>query len=303
MIDDEYDESALFSAPQSTPKSEVGNPLASYFRLPGLSVSLPTSGVFMPEGSIEFNDDGTVNVMPMRGADEILLMSPDALMNNTAITNLIKSCVPQIKKPEFVSVPDLDVLLLAIRVASTGPDMEINLICEKCSHETTFEINIPEMIQTAKSIDPINTVRVRDDMIAQVAPLTLQNHNKLLTEVFRETRAAQALEFAEDLSEEEKSEKINTIMNNITRTTLYGTSCAVVKITVPDAEVTNPTHIAEFLEKTDSKTMKKIKQKVDEVNQKGVDKSFQAQCGGCGHEWNAEVEFDPSSFFGTRSSD
>ena len=41
---------------------EEHNPLAKYFRTPGVHVPLPTNGAFMPPGGIEFDMKGTVPV-------------------------------------------------------------------------------------------------------------------------------------------------------------------------------------------------------------------------------------------------
>lgn len=300
MVDD-FDEGMMF--PVEKAQAPQGNPLSQYFRLPGLSVELPTNGAYMPKGSISFSPDGSLEVYPMRGSDEMLLMSPDALMNNSAVINLLRSCVPQITQPEEISVPDLDVLLLAIRVASTGSIMEITLECEECQHENKFDIDVPEMIQTAGKIAPTNTIRVRDDMVVWIKPITVRDQTTLLNAVFRETRKAQALELNSELSADERTAMSNEIMKSIAEMSTFSIAHSIVKIVVPNGEVTNSDHILEFLEKTDRKTINLIKSRVEELNQQGVDKTFQAACGKCKHEWTASVEFDPSSFFGERSSD
>ncbi len=306
MVEDDFEESTLFSAP-ITKKLELpamdGNPLSQYFRLPGISVGLPTGGVFMPPGTIELNDEGQVEVLPMRGADEILLSSPDALMNNSAIYNLIKSCVPRIKAPEYVSVPDLDVLLLAIRVASTGENMEVELSCEKCREMTKFELNVPSMIGTAKTIDPVNNIRISDDLLIKVAPHNLASQTRILMRIFKQTREAQALDLNEDLTDEERATGMGNIMREMADINTFSLQEAITSIRVPLAEVTNRKHIEEFIANTDSGTLNKIKDKLDEINERSVDKTFPAQCSHCDHEWTGVVEFDPASFFGTRSSD
>ncbi len=310
MLDDDFDEDKLFSAPSApvaSPPSDtqikIGNPLSKYFRLPGLSVTLPSRGAFFPNGGIEMDEQGQVEVLPMRGADELLLSSPDALMNNSAIFGLIQSCVPQIKMPEYVSAPDLDVLLLAIRVASTGENMDVEVECTECGEDTKFELHIPTMLQSAQTIDPINLVRINDEMVVQINPLTLAAQTKILTGAFKETRAAQAMQMNEEISDEERAIKTSAIMRNLADLNLYSVQQAVVKVTIPDSEVIDRKHIAEFIQNIDRATLKKIRDRVDELNAKGVDKSFSAECASCGHQWTATVEFDPSSFFESRSSD
>ena len=81
--------------------------LKKYYRMPGVHIRLPTNGAFMPPGSVEFTMSGDIPVYPMRGADELLLKSPDALMSGYAIEELLKSCVPAIQFPRLVSSPDL----------------------------------------------------------------------------------------------------------------------------------------------------------------------------------------------------
>lgn len=310
MLDDDFDENKLFSAPSAPVASpstdamvKVGNPLSKYFRLPGLLVTLPTKGAFFPKGGIEMDENVQVEVLPMRGADELLLSSPDALMNNSAIVGLIQSCVPQIKMVEYVSAPDLDVLLLAIRVASTGENMNVEVACEKCKEETKFELNIPTMLQSAQSIEPVNLVRISDEMVVQINPLTLAAQTKILTAAFKETRAIQAMEMDPELTDEARQIQTGVIMRKLADLNLYGVEQAVVKVTVPDSEVTDRKHIAEFIQNTDRAKLKKIRDKVDELNAKGVDKTFPAECSACGYEWRATVEFDPASFFESRSFD
>ena len=71
---DEFDERQVFD-----------DPLAKYYRMPGVHVRLPSNGAFMPPGSVQFTVTGEVPIYPMRAADELLLKSPDALMSGYAI--------------------------------------------------------------------------------------------------------------------------------------------------------------------------------------------------------------------------
>ena len=116
MSDDQHFDGGLHVV-----KDHAGaNPLTKYFRIPGVHIKLPTHGAFMPTGSVAFTMNDEVPVYPMRGMDELLLKSPDALMNGYAIEKLIESCVPAIKFPRLISSPDLDVILMAIRAATYG---------------------------------------------------------------------------------------------------------------------------------------------------------------------------------------
>jgi len=223
-------------------------------------------------------------------------------MNNTAIINLIESCVPQIKMPSMVSSPDLDVLLLAIRVASNGEEMESEVECPKCEEENKFVINIPTVLQSVKTIPAVNTVRVSDNMVVYINPHTISTQSKILNAVFKETRAAQALDNTE-LNDDERAIAMDAIMKRLADVNTFGVEQSVVKVVIPNAEVTDRQHIREFIHNTDSKTMKKIREALEKLNSMGIDKMVEVECAHCKHKWETEIEFNPASFFGERSSD
>ncbi len=315
MVDDDFNESEMFSqqafvpapAPVAVPvvaaAPEADNPLSKYFRLPGLSVSLPTAGAFFPAGGVELDAAGEVSVLPMRAADELLLSSPDALMNNTAITNLIRSCVPAIKMPEYVSAPDLDVLLIAIRIASSGETMEIELPCPECKKENTFEVHLPSVIGTMKQIPAQNPLRLSDEVVVYLRPHTVSAQTKVLVSAFRETRAAQAIDADQTLSDDERNKRLNGVMDRLNDMNLFGLANSIVKIVVPGYEVTNHQHIKEFLGNTDKATLNKLRIEMERINGMGIDKSVPATCQHCAHSWEGSIEFNPATFFEERSSD
>lgn len=308
MVDDDFDESAMFNHAMhdvlaAKPVTTNSNPLAKYFRLPGLSIKLPTNGVFFPEGGIELDDAGEVTVLPMRGADELLLSSPDALMNNTAITSLVSSCVPAIKMPQHLSAPDLDAILIAIRVASNGETMELELPCPKCEGENRFEINLPAVLSTMTTIPEQNPIRLSDDVVVYLRPHEVAVQTKILVSVFKETRAAQALDANPDLDDEEKTAKLGEVMKRLNDMNLFGVINSIIKVVVPGAEVTQFEYIKEFIDNTDKATLNKIRSGLEKINSMGVDKSIPVQCTHCAHEWTTSIEFNPATFFEDRSSD
>lgn len=318
MTEDDFDESELFSptavpvsrarvaspvAPIPVEIAENDNPLSKFFRLPGLSISLPTKGAFFPEGGIVLDEAGEVSVLPMRAADELLLSSPDALMNNTAITNLIRSCIPQIKMPEMVSAPDLDAILIAIRVASSGEEMEIDLTCPECKKETTFEVNLPAVLGTVQTIPAVIPLRLGDNVVVYLRPHTVAVQTKILISAFKETRAAQAIDANEELTDEQRSEKLAAVMEKLNEMNLYGLAHSIIKVVIPGHEVVNTQHIMEFLANTDKGTLMKVRNELERINSMGVDKSVPAVCQFCAHEWMGQLEFNPSTFFEQRSSD
>jgi len=101
------------------------NPLAKHFRQPKIYLRLPSQGRFWPEGSIDMPENGELPVYSMTAKDELVLKTPDALINGQSTVNLIQSCVPNIKDGFAIPSLDLDALLVAIRIASYGEQLTI----------------------------------------------------------------------------------------------------------------------------------------------------------------------------------
>ena len=277
------------------------NPLAKYYRTPGVHVKLPTNGAFLPPGAIEFTMNHEVPVYPMRGADEMLLKSPDALMNGFAIESLLKSCVPAIKTPRLISSPDLDVLLMAIKAATTGEIITLNTKCPKCEVESEVPRNLGALMATMTPVDPENAVRLSDEVIAYLRPHNFLNATKIGMASYEEARKIQALEVS-DADQALKSEQMS---NSVARLSVLNSEIiadCIIKVVVPEATVTDKTAIREFMANISKSWTDKIGNKLEEINGKGIEKHFDVTCASCGHEYQAGIEFDPTTFFEADSS-
>ena len=73
------------------------NPLSGHFRQPAVFLKLPSEGRYWQSGSINMPANGEIGVMPMTAKDEIMLRTPDALMNGQGVVSVIESCVPAIQ--------------------------------------------------------------------------------------------------------------------------------------------------------------------------------------------------------------
>jgi hypothetical protein len=298
-LDDDFDEGQFFAPPPQ--QKQNANPLAKYFRMPGVLVALPTKGAFYPPGSIEFTETQEVEVLPMRAADEILMKSPDALMSGYALEKLIESCVPAIKHPKMVSTPDLDVLLLAIRVASVGNKMDVEAKCPKCETEQNFDCDLPSIIATVSEIPSEISVRLSADIVAYLRPFTLQNATKMSLLAFEQTRKIQSLDQNE--TESGRILAINESYDTLTRANVDAVADCVLKVVVPEGTVYDKKSIMDFVTGAPSDYVSKIDSKLREINKLGMDRNVRVVCTNeaCKHEWDTEIQFDPASFF-ARSS-
>jgi hypothetical protein len=295
-FDDQHFEPLRPSVPQY-----VGlNPLGKYFRIPGVHVKLPTHGAFMPPGSIEFTMNDEVPVYPMRTADEMLLKSPDALMNGYAIEKLLESCVPAIKNPRLISSPDLDVLLMAIRAATLGEIITMTPVCPECGVQNETHQHLGRLMTTITDVDPVNMVRLSDEVVVYVRPHNLENATKLGIASFEEARKVQA--FDEDTTQTERAAQIGRSMARLAALSSDTTADCIIKVVVPEGEVVDKSSIREFIANISKTWSEKITEMLESINQKGIEKGFEVTCSGCQHKWKAMIEFNPSTFFDNGSS-
>jgi len=280
------------------------NPLAKYFRLPGLHVKLPTRGAFMPPGTITLTANGDIPIFPMAAKDELLLKSPDALMSGYALEKLIESCAPSIRTPRLVSTQDLDVLLLAIRAATYGENMSLDAICPKCSRTNEIICNLPALLATMQFVDTDNMVRLSHDVVAYIRPYNLHNASMLALASYEETRKIQALEQQEPKATlMEKNKVITQSMERINKLNLDMLADCILQIVVPGSNVSDKKAISEFVGNVPKPWIETIDKGLREINKKGIDKTLHVTCDDkdCNHSWQTEVEFNPSNFFDAAS--
>jgi hypothetical protein len=276
----------------------VSNPLAKYFRAPGVHVRLPTNGVFMPPGSVSLTLTGELPVFPMRAADELLLKSPDALMSGYAIEKLIESCVPAIKHPRLISSPDLDVILLAIRAATYGEMITTTATCSDCGTETQTQCNLSNMIANMTMVDPENVVRLSDEMVVFLRPYNMTNATTLGVASFEEMRKVQAVETAEP---DVRREQVNSSMQRLSHLATMMMADCIVYIVIPEGNIADPVMIREFLDNVSKEWTDRLQTKLDTMNNAGIDKSYEVTCEKCSHKWKTQIEFDPATFFAAAS--
>ena len=277
----------------------TANPLNQYFRTPGLHVSLPSRGAFTPPNEIESSMNGEIAVYPMGARDEIWAKNPDGLLNGYSIENILKSCVPGIKNPRKLPSQDIDYLLLAVKKATFGDKMEITAKCPKCGNEHNFECSIDEVMSTAKALESEYSVRINDDLVANIRPYDYQATTRTNLAAFEESKLLQSL-ISIDLPEESRISVFSNSFSKISNLQLDLLSDAVISIVSPMGVVTDPAHIKEFLENATKHEINAINEGMKVFADTGIDRNIKLVCPTetCQHEWTTELQFDPAHFFG-----
>ena len=148
------------------------NPLSAYFRAPKLYLKLPSNANYYGDDVINRPDNGEFAIYPMTTKDEMVLKNPDALLNGEAVASLIKSCVPEIKKPKELLSADVDAILIAIKGASAGDEVEVNAECPVCKETSTVTVSIDSSLATMESIEDAYTENLSNGLKITVLPFT-----------------------------------------------------------------------------------------------------------------------------------
>jgi hypothetical protein len=270
------------------------NPLAQYFRRPALYLKLPSGGAGYPVGTIDLPENGELAVYPMTAIDEITTRTPDALFNGTAVVELIKSCVPSIKDPWYVSVNDLDPILVAIRAATSGSLMEINTSCPSCEEDAKYDVNLSAVLASFTPGNYGEPLQIGDLKI-KFKPLPYKELNTVNMAQFDIQRMVMSMESVTD--PDEKAKKGSDLLRNINEIAIRLLSTTIEYIRTPQSTVLDKNFIAEFLRNCDKDTFDKIKTANLELRTSTETKPLEIKCIHCGHEYKQPFTINVTDFF------
>lgn len=271
------------------------NPLRQYFRRPAVHLKLPSEGKDYPEGVVDLPPSGEIPVYPMTAIDEITTKTPDALFNGTAIVELIKSCVPAIKDPWKVSSSDLDAILIAIKSASGGNELEIESQCPSCNNVSNYAINLITLLASMKAPNYQQTLRV-GELEVKFKPLTYKEMNDASLGQFEVQRAFVAIENITD--SDEKNKKGQEALRKVTELTMKILSKAIEYIKTPTAQVDNSEYILDFLQNCDNNVYVIVRDANSEMKAKTELPPLDMACPSCSHKYKQPFTLNASDFFG-----
>jgi len=273
----------------------MNNPLRQYFRRPALYIRLPSKGNFYPAGALDMPDNQELPVYPMTAIDEITSRTPDALFNGNAVADIIKSCVPAIKDPWSLPSVDLDTILVAIRAATNGNELEIQSLCEKCEKEGKYGVNLIGMLSTISAEGYSNPLPMGELKI-NFKPLTYRDINMGNLSQFELQREVMVLQEMED--ETARAEKSAVTMQKLTKMNMELIASTVHSITTPtDEEVVNRDHINEYLQSCDRNTYEAIRQHAVKLREAASTKPMKIKCVNCSHEYEQSLSLNITDFF------
>lgn len=276
------------------------NPLNRYFRQPEIYISLPSKGRWWPKNSIVIPPNQEFGIASMTGADDLALKNADGLFNGDSTVKVIESCCPNIKDAWETPQIDLDVLFIAIRIASYGHQMDLSTKCAKCESEIDYAIDLRYVLENIK-IPDYDTPLIINDLMIYLRPSSYKITNITNQEVYQQQKTIFALKDS-TLGEEDKLKIINDALQKLTEMSVKRLYEFIDYIVTEDgSRVDNREFIKEFIENADRATFEKINQEIQKKSKEYLLPKSTIRCEACGHEDTRDLIFEPSSFFAQSS--
>jgi len=282
--------------------TENANPLNKYFRQPAIYVSLPSKTDYPPE-VVTKSSTGEIGIMPMTAKDEIRFKTPDALMNGQGVVDVIESCVPDINDAWQIKSYDLDTLLVAIRIATYGETMSIGFTVPVINEQVEHTINLPAILDEIQKVKVQSQITLKDGLKIKVRPLTYRDMTSTSLRTFQEQKMYTAVQDSQ-LPDEEKAKRFNEAFKTLTELNASIILKNIEKVTMQDGtEISDPTHIKEFVENANAVLVKEIEDKLTQLRGQGAVKPLKLKATeeqikkGAPVTYEVPVTFDTSNFF------
>jgi len=281
------------------------NPLKQYFRQPNVYVKLPTQGRWYNDQTVSFNSEGEVAVYPLSALDDILLNTPDAMLNGQALEKVVKNCVPDVHNIKKLLIPDLEAIFVGIKSATNNGKAEYSKECPGCKFENTYDLNCNSLLSQITFVDANDCVlNFNSELEIHIRPYDFSMRQLFIKKEFDEERLLRNIDDKnKDLDELSKARILGESVDRLSSMTFQMVSNSIEKIILlkENMEVTDREHINEWLisiSKTEADT---VIEGVNKLNNCGVSKELPVTCSNCSVQWTETLSFDPSSFFGKRS--
>jgi RNase P subunit RPR2 len=275
--------------------AQSNNPLRRYFRQPAIHVRLPSGGKYYPANTLEMPPNGEIPIFPMTAIDEITSRTPDALFNGSAVMDIIGSCVPAVKDPWQMPMVDFNTLLVSVRLASYGHEMDISSTCPTCGHIHTLTIDLRTVLDNIKLPNYDESV-TSGDLIFYFAPMNYRQVNDVSRTNFEDQKIMQALSDS-DLEEEEKLKRLGDAFRKITELTIQSIAQSIAAIKTTDAMVTDKASILEFLHNCPKHVFDQVRDQTVKLRETMELTPVSVTCDNCSAQYKQTFTLDMSNFF------
>ena len=279
------------------------NPLVSFMRQPKIYIRLPSNGDYWPPGSLDITETGEYPVYSMTAKDELMLKVPDAVMSGQAVVEVLQHCMPNIKNAWMIPQIDLDIILIAIRLATYGEKMNTPISIGN-DEELEYVVDLRTIMDTLQSQitwDPI--VSVNENLTVFVRPMNYKQISESALKTF-ETQKIMQIVNNENMDEETKVAAFKESFSKLTDVTLGMVQSGIYRVDSSEGSTDNPEFIKEFVENVDKDIFNAVQDHLEKLREINSIKPIQIAVtdemrlrGIQGEFLEIPITFDPSTFF------
>jgi len=263
---------------------------------------LPSNGEYWPNGSLEISSTGDYPVYSMTAQDELMLKIPDALMNGQAIVEVIQHCIPNIKNAWDVPSTDIDVILIAIRLATYGEKMTTPITFGEIEMDYVIDLRtVMDTLLNQITWDPI--VSINDDLTVFVRPINYKQMSYTALQSF-ETQKIIQMANNEQINDTDKIAMFKESFTKLTNVTIGMVAESVFKIDSSQGSTDNIKFIQEFINNSDKSIFDKIQNHLEKLKEQNSIKPIivsvtdeMRENGITGDTVEIPMTFDASTFF------
>jgi len=288
----------MSSSEQNQLPQDKKNPLSQWYRQPKLYVKLPSKGKFYPSGALDLSSNDEYAVYSMTAKDELMFKTPDALLSGQSTVELIKSCIPAIHDPWKMPSIDLDMCLVAIRLATYGAKMEVSANCPHCNAENDYDVSLQQWLGVYEGYDFVDTVDI-DPLVVKIRPYTYQELTKTSIKTLEEQRVFNIIN-DDQMSDEEKLDRFGKSFVKLTELTVDLIAGCITRIDTPDGSVNDPKMISEFINNAPKEIFENIANHVKNLKEQ-IEYKPVVKCNDCSKEYDLPITMDQANFFAVRS--
>jgi hypothetical protein len=272
-------------------------------RQPKIFIRLPSNGDYWPAGSLEISETGEYPVYSMTAKDELMLKIPDAVMNGQAVVEVLQHCMPNIKNAWLIPQIDIDIVLIAIRLATYGEKMTTPITITE-EEEMDYVVDLREVMDTLQnqiSWNPI--IPVNENLTVFVRPMNYKQISETALKTF-ETQKIMQIANDSNMDEDTKLEAFKESFKKLTDVTLGMVQYGIYRVDTTEGTTENPEFIKEFIDNIDKNIFNTIQSHIDKLKEQNSIKPIKISVtesmkekGITGEFIEIPITFDPATFF------
>jgi len=177
--------------------------------------------------------------------------------------------------------------------------MDFDSTCPSCKHENSHSKDLRDSLAAVQCPDYDVPVEL-GNIVIKLKPSRYQDSNRSKQISFEEQKMLQAIENS-TLAPEVKAAEVSVCMSKLINIGLEILTASTESVTIVSSEgnvsVSNPEHIIEFYANSETSTVRKVQEHLNELNkQSGLD-PITVLCDECQSEYRVPIEFDYANFF------